>query len=378
MSSNKSNSNNNTQPELVRSHNRVSLDTSELHRKPKQQKLDDSNNNSSSSVSINLRPDKSHSSNGANINSSSDGSSDDESTDNDTPHPRTDEKEIALIVTKRLTSKKMENVEEAMHSLVVLLNSSVDPAKKDNTDSANRKTAFFQGAHLAAVQAMRRHASSDTIQHRGLSVLVCLCDCNMGWDMTTRTFNPSAEPHIMAVGGLKACLSAMERHDGTSALVQERGCCLIGTLFSLPELRKKIVDKGGLKAVINAMEKNQENAGVQREGCFAIQALLYEESKETKSWELTDGFVNSTWAEAVVTVGSIARVIFAMNTHPGNAHLQMYCCKCFSRLSKTHVAYRDAIIKANGLGSVGQAVHYHKDNEQIKRAARKAFNDISA
>lgn len=124
--------------------------------------------------------------------------------------------------------------------------------------------------------------------------------------------------------------------------------------------------------MINAMENNEKNTRVQRKGCFALKALLHEEQKDIYIFEA------STWAKPAVDGGCIERVIAAMNNHRDDASLQMHGCECFSRLSKTHVDYRNAVIQANGLGPVGQAVHFHKDNEQVKRAARNAFNDISA
>jgi hypothetical protein len=279
-------------------------------------------------------------------------------------------------VSKHLASKKVDNVEEAMRTLAILLNHSVDRTKDTKNagskkNQKNRKTAICQGAHLAVVQAMRQHASSAKVQCRGLFGLIILFDCDMGWDdirSRPNVLSVSVKAHIMAVGGFKACLEAMKRHDGSST-VQERGCCLIGKLFSFPDLRKKIVDKGGLKAVIHVMEKYENDTNVQREGCFAIKALLHEEEREPKAsddfFDL-DRFVKSVWAELVVSVGSIDRITTAMSKHITDAKIQMYGCECFSRLSKTHVDYRSAILRANGLGPVGQAVHHHKDHEQSR------------
>jgi hypothetical protein len=81
-------------------------------------------------------------------------------------HAGGDKVEIASIVTKRLSSDDVEDVEEAMSSLFNLLHS----IHNNNADE-NRKTAVRRGALLALVQALYRHGDSATIRAGALAPL---------------------------------------------------------------------------------------------------------------------------------------------------------------------------------------------------------------
>jgi hypothetical protein len=184
---------------------------------------------------------------------------------------------INCIITKRLMlSKDEEDVIEAMNSLAEMMR-----CQNDNY-AENRKIAFRRGAHLAVVFAMRQNENSDDLQGYGLDVLTQFSCCKIE--------STSIKPDILAVGGLKCCISAMGRHSN-NANVQESGCRLINNLWNYltsTELRKKVVGQGGIKAVVNAMDNLERNGAVQRIGCKALYSLLRQDS---------------SWSTAVVDAG---------------------------------------------------------------------------
>lgn len=112
--------------------------------------------------------------------------------------PRTDKEKINLIVTKKLWSDGADNVAEAMHSLVKL----VEFSKSDLNNKANQKIAFDRGAPLALVRAMKRHVHSPEIQADGCFALGFITLCG----------HAEARQVIIDTGGIKACLRAMKRH----------------------------------------------------------------------------------------------------------------------------------------------------------------------
>lgn len=303
-----------------------------------------------------------------------------------------DEDTITLHVTNLLA---LENdptlVSKTMGLLRVLLSSNSSSNNKD-TSNNNRKTAFRRGAHVAVVYAMRRNNNNNgannnnnwQIQNDGCGILVSLCRYKLD----------NFKRDVIAVGGLAACLEAMDEHD-TDHHVQAIGCCLIANLWcsssrsstSSLDVPKKVMNQGGLAAVIRAMENHEENAQVQYRACRALFVLLRNESSPPTT------IPGCCWARAVVDVGSIGLVIAAMNNHADNAKIQIIACDFLSSLAKKKKKkqgnnndgdeeededyyYRNLIVDAKGLGPIVEARRIHKDNAQVKLAARNALKVI--
>jgi hypothetical protein len=275
---------------------------------------------------------------------------------------RTDEEEINSIVTTRLSSDNVEDVVDAMNSLAKLLYS-----KENGNFAENRKLAFRRGAPITIVQAMSRRKNDDgasssvaDIQSNGCLALARISCCKFD--------NISIAQDIIAVGGLKGCLAAMEQRSDDnndnkkSTNIQSYGCLLIHNLWICKDVRKNVVDEGGLKAVVNAMTDFDQDATVQRSGCFALKALLWEEH---------------TWAEAVINAGCAGLVITAMNNHANDPELQVHGCEFLSRISKVSEDYRNMILKDKCLVPIVEALRIHNDNNKVKVAAQHAMKTVS-
>ena len=167
---------------------------------------------------------------------------------------------------------------------------------------------------------------------------------------------------IVESGAIQACIRALERFQ-THPGVHAAGCIVIGLLWSVPDVRKAVVDGGGLKAVTDTMQDYPLDGDIQQRGCYALFCLLSGES---------------SWAESAVDIGCIEAVICAMENLRDDPKVQEFGCQFLCALAKSHNgrAYYKRIVAAKGLVAVVEALRIHKDNAIVVRVAGNANQAI--
>jgi intracellular sulfur oxidation DsrE/DsrF family protein len=259
--------------------------------------------------------------------------------------PRTDKQEICSIVQKGLWSNESENVTEALHSLVNLLE------KPEAQGDENTMIAYHGGAPLAIATVMSRNPASHEIQEAAI-------DCLFNISLRDET-----EMGIIYSGGFDRCIRALDLHSDHPGL-QAAGCVLIANLWCCPDARQTVLDEHGLAVVLDAMEHNSHDEDVQRAGLDALINLL------TPRHAATD-------VKLVVDNGGIELAVKAMENHPTFAEVQTQGCSLLASIAMCNNGeYRNRIIQAKGLVAVVEAKRNHQDNDHVLNSVRDAVKAI--
>lgn len=147
---------------------------------------------------------------------------------------------------------------------------------------------------------------------------------------------------------------------------------LLGLLTRDKDSTKQVVEKivqqgGGLsRTLVTAMEEHPEDSMFHRSMFSALQRPLEHHPLGTRN------FVEDNGIEAVLG---------AMSKHQRDAGIHLHGCRILHLLLSNDDddgKYQRLIREAGRMVAVGSAMHFHRENEDVKREAEKAMRTLLA
>jgi hypothetical protein len=162
-------------------------------------------------------------------------------------------------------------------------------------------------------------------------------------------------------GGHAVILSVLKRHE-KYARVQSTGMralqnlsCGIGN-----DIEARMVEAYAVETVSQAMKRFPEDESVQRCGCGLFANL---------SW------VCSSAKKRIIAEGGVSVIVSAMKNHPDSKKLQFWGCKVLDNM-KGSPEGKAAVLDAGGCSAIFAAVENHRNDEEIVKAAKEAFEGL--
>lgn len=257
------------------------------------------------------------------------------------------EKEILEILTDGIWKEDASTVETTLERLDDLLRIG-DPRFKKNHQ------AYKNGAPMALCQTMKRFPDEETIQTFCTIAFVSMTYCLSSGDVAV-----DLRSDLVRQGAVKLCLRAMEQYP-ESTLLLSAACNFLGNMMAWNKsFTKQVVDVGGMKAVISALEKHPADDQVQQKGCRALECLL-----DTAS---------PGYDEKFVAAGAINLMVDAMINHSDNNDILLSACQVFEILAKDNEAHRKMIVDDQGLVAVSSVISIPDLANNVKQAAVDAM-----
>jgi hypothetical protein len=183
--------------------------------------------------------------------------------------PKTgEEAAIKRLITEDLWNDNAETVERGLKKLSGILG-----MKKTSPNAARNQDIIFRaGGHLAIVQAMRKHKSSEEVQGEGCRALGIVAE---------EIMDSGNENAIAIVGGIDAILAAM-RTFRNDEQIQDFGCGALQNLTGLGENAQILVEQEGLSVVLMSMRSFPKSTLVQESACWTIVNLCLQKENKAK------------------------------------------------------------------------------------------------
>jgi len=218
---------------------------------------------------------------------------------------------IVKLISEDLYSSNKRTVHGALSSLADLCMEAIETFMLTAAD--RRRRLFEAGAHLAAIETMRRFPNTASIQAEACRVLLNMSYAQVETQrtigdmggmvlvLTAMFLHPkhrSLQYHGMAAlvnliayqkdnavrlsreaSGLEVIAKVMDVHID-NVTFQRSGCRAFWNLCRWQECKSRVLESGGFVAVAKALEHHQNNADVQKYGKHAMRLWLAEESKQ--------------------------------------------------------------------------------------------------
>ncbi len=223
-----------------------------------------------------------------------------------------EENVIQRLIIDDLWSDNPAIVEKGLKKLSGI----VGTKKTENDEKSSREIIFRAGGHLAIVQAMKKHKTSEAVQKEGCRALGIAAE-----EIIDTTSHDNA---IATVGGIDAILSAM-RHFRNNEQVQDFGCGALQNLTGAKENSKLMIEKEGLAILLTSMKTFPKSVNVQESACWTIVNLCLRKENRSKLEK----------AKCLSTVASV------IDNHPKSPQLKVAAQEALQHLLSLLISERD-------------------------------------
>jgi hypothetical protein len=240
----------------------------------------------------------------------------------------------------------------------------------------------------ALLRAMAMHAGDAVLQEHLCSVL-----CRLASD-------PDCQWKIVAEGGLKHIIRAMDAVPLGASEMQARACAALHTLSSHPDNQIAIGTAGGIEVLVKVLAQHRDVGEMQFWGVMNLEQLARIPGNRVKilaangiasivramdahrgdtelqysACEVLRRLAETAEGQAqIVAAGGIPSIVVAMEAHSGAAALQVSACGALWTLAEESIGNAQSILEAGGADSLSGIMDIHVGNPEVQAQAARAL-----